>query len=118
VSEEDARGALAARELCYPASLDELSEAGADEPLSPLSDRLGEFDPLFQDAEMRLAIRSALATLPSRLREILRRRYLEGCSQRRVARALGLSQMQICRLERQALYLLRGKISDLAGGDQ
>ena len=86
-------------------------EGAPDDPLAPLSDRVGEFDPMLETAETRVALQNAMDTLPHRLREILRRRYLEGATQSRVGRAMGLSQMQVCRLERQALNLLREKLS-------
>lgn len=114
VSEDDARGALAVRDLCYPESLDGRPADPEDEPKSPLSDRRGAVDPLLQAVETRLAVRSAIGALPDRLREIVRQRYLEGCSQSRVARSLGLSQIQVSRMERQALNLLRQKMSDRA----
>jgi RNA polymerase sigma factor (sigma-70 family) len=45
--------------------------------------------------------------LPERQQEILRLRYYEIMPQRQVASLLGISQMHVSRLERQALDKLR-----------
>lgn len=60
----------------------------------------------------RLALTAALDRLEPRAREILRRRYYQNQSQADVARALGISQVHVSRLERRALHALR---SELAG---
>lgn len=57
--------------------------------------------------EMRHAVGQALARLDDRKRLIIRMRYFEQQTQRHVALQLGLSQMQVSRLERQALRQLK-----------
>jgi RNA polymerase sigma-B factor len=57
--------------------------------------------------EMRHAVGQALARLDDRKRLIIRMRYFQQQTQRQVALQLGLSQMQISRLERQALRQLK-----------
>lgn len=52
-------------------------------------------------------LHAAIAELAPRDQWILRRRYFEGDTQTQVGAALGLSQMQICRLERTSLKRLR-----------
>ena len=55
----------------------------------------------------RLSLRAALDTLPQREREVLLLRYYKGLTQIRVARVLGVSQVQVSRLERRAVDRLR-----------
>jgi RNA polymerase sigma-B factor len=107
VDEEDVAGALGVHECCHLASLDEPSEDSEGKAIGSLSGVIGTADPLMDAVERRIAMRQAMAGLPLRLRRILARRYFEGWSQREVGRDLGLSQMQISRLERQALAQLR-----------
>jgi RNA polymerase sigma-B factor len=112
VSEEDVAGALGLKELCHPRPLDEprLTCEG-DEPDS-LAATIGGADPRLEAVEQRVAVGQAMEALPARLREILQRRYFQGRSQQEVGRALGVSQMQISRLERRALAQLRDALRD------
>ena len=55
----------------------------------------------------RLALRAALTTLPDRERQVLALRYDRGMTQSAAARVLGVSQVQVSRLERRALDRLR-----------
>ncbi len=60
----------------------------------------------------RLSLRAALNTLPQREREVLLLRYYKGLTQIRVARVLGVSQVQVSRLERRAVERLRGILEE------
>ena len=51
----------------------------------------------------RLTLRSAIAGLPERERQVLLLRYYKGLTQTNTARVLGVSQVQVSRLERRAL---------------
>lgn len=55
----------------------------------------------------RVTLRSALRRLPERERSILLLRYYRGMTQMQTARVVGVSQVQISRLERKALERLR-----------
>ena len=55
----------------------------------------------------RMALRSALAELPDRERQVLLLRYYRGMTQMQTARVVGVSQVQVSRLERRALERLR-----------
>jgi RNA polymerase sigma-B factor len=112
VSEEDVAGALGLKELCHPRPLDELRVTlDGDEPES-LAATIGGVDPRLEAMEQRVAVGQAMEALPARLREILQRRYFQGRSQQEVGRELGVSQMQISRLERRALARLRDALRD------
>ena len=58
-----------------------------------------------------LALRAALDTLPEREREVLLLRYYRGMTQVQTARIVGVSQVQVSRLERKALGRLREVMS-------
>ena len=59
----------------------------------------------------RLTLRAALATLPEREQPVLALRYYRGMTQMNVARVLGVSQVQVSRLERRALERLRQEMT-------
>ncbi|MGH2399130.1 MAG: sigma-70 family RNA polymerase sigma factor, partial [bacterium] len=90
-----------------PASLDaELAEGDEDHGTS-LMDYLGEEDPELTRLEDRHTLEGALRSLPERQYEILKLRYYEGLSQAEIARKLGISQMHVSRIQRDALKRLR-----------
>lgn len=90
-----------------PASLDaELAEGDEDRGTS-LIDYLGEDDPELMRLEDRRTLEDALRSLPERQHEIVRLRYYEGMSQADIARKLGISQMHVSRIQRDALKRLR-----------
>jgi RNA polymerase sigma-B factor len=90
-----------------PASLDaELAEGDEDHGTS-LMDYLGEEDQELIRLEDRHTLEDALRSLPERQHEILRMRYYEGMSQADIARKLGISQMHVSRIQRDALKRLR-----------
>ena len=55
----------------------------------------------------RIALREAIGKLPEREQMVVNLRYFHGLTQERVARILGVSQVQISRLEKRALGRLR-----------
>ena len=55
----------------------------------------------------KLALREAIAQLPERLQAVIRLRYDHGLTQERVARILGVSQVQVSRIEKKAIGELR-----------
>ena len=58
----------------------------------------------------RFALRNAMERLPERERQVLHLRYYRGMTQVQSARVLGVSQVQISRLERRALVWLRKEL--------
>ena len=62
----------------------------------------------YEAAEARVAVSQLLDTLPSdRDRRIVRRRFLDGCTQSEIAAEVGVSQVQVSRLLRANLIRLR-----------
>ncbi len=81
-----------------------------DEPVgedSTLAESLGDADPELGRAEIRVLIDDALGVLSERDREILRLRFEEDMTQTEIAGRIGVSQMQVSRLIRQALARMR-----------
>ena len=60
----------------------------------------------------KIALRQAIQTLPERERRVVSLRYFHGLTQQRTAQVLGISQVQVSRVERKALGLLRGKLTE------
>lgn len=55
----------------------------------------------------KLALREAVANLQERLQKVITLRYYHGLTQEKVARMLGVSQVQVSRIEKKALAELR-----------
>src|SRR5205085_9530518 len=107
VPEETLLAAMDLDHVYSPYSLD--AELGTDngELNERLQDTLGGNDPRIDAIIEHAPLRSALERLSPRKQWILRRRYFDGWSQIEVSEALGISQMHVSRLERQALRDLR-----------
>ena len=58
----------------------------------------------------KIALRQAISELPERERTVIALRYFHGLTQDRVAKVLGVSQVQISRIEKKAIGILREKI--------
>ncbi len=93
-----------------PASLDADLAEGDEDHGSSLMDYLGQEDPELARLEDRHTLEGALHSLPQRQYEILRLRYYDGLSQAEIARRLGISQMHVSRIQRDALKRLRDLI--------
>ena len=59
----------------------------------------------------RITLRAALSALPEREQQVLLLRYYRGMTQINTARVLGVSQVQVSRLERRALDRLRREMT-------
>ena len=55
----------------------------------------------------RIALREAINQLGERERTVIGLRYFRGLTQEKVARILGVSQVQVSRIEKKALQTLR-----------
>lgn len=58
----------------------------------------------------KIALRQAITELPDREQQVIRLRYFHGLTQDRVAKVLGVSQVQVSRIEKKAIGILREKI--------
>lgn len=60
----------------------------------------------------RLALRSAIEALPEREQQVVFLRYYKNLTQERTARVLGVSQVQVSRIEKRAMAHLRETLAD------
>ncbi len=58
----------------------------------------------------KISLRQAISELPEREKTVIALRYFHGLTQDRVARVLGVSQVQVSRIEKKAIGILREKI--------
>ncbi len=103
----EARYAAAAQ---FPDSLDR--PMTADEEAGTVADRYGEDDPLLDEAEDGVSLEMLTSSLGARDRELLRLRFEEDLTQRDIADRVGLSQMHVSRLLRDALSSLAERLGD------
>lgn len=107
---EDVVAALEVGQAYSPASLDAEPAGGGDEPATSLMDYLGHEDPELGHLENRHTLEESLRSLPEREQMVLRMRYYEERPQVEIARRLGISQMHVSRIQREALRRLREMI--------
>ena len=84
-----------------------------DEPTGEdvtLADTIGSRDPEIGRAEIRVLLDDAFDVLSERDREVLRLRFAEDLTQTEISRRVGVSQMQVSRIIRQSLVVLRADI--------
>ncbi|MEV4281499.1 RNA polymerase sigma factor SigF [Actinoplanes xinjiangensis] len=79
-----------------------ISEGGTE-----LGETLGSEDNGFAEAEMRIALGPALATLDEREQKIVSLRFYGNLTQQQIAAQIGISQMHVSRLLTKALAKLR-----------
>jgi RNA polymerase sigma-B factor len=96
----DAAGANRMSSLDAPVSSD-------DDDSASLADLLGADDAGLEDVERVMTVGSALDVLNARERKILSLRFKEELTQAAIGERVGLSQMHVSRLIRQALETLR-----------
>ncbi len=87
-------------------------EAPAGEQEMCLMDCLAGSGGIEDEVTTKLSLRQAVAKLPERLAQVILMRYLREMTQQQTARVLGVSQVQVSRLERQAVELLRKELAD------
>ncbi len=102
----DARGA----DHCYrPESLDR--PRGDDGRAATVGDGTGDEDPGFDQAEARVLIQPLLAQLPPRDRKLIILRFFKGMTQSEVGKRIGISQMQVSRVESRILRGFRDALA-------
>lgn len=105
ISPEDVAFALTATEM--PVSIYQ-PVGGSDLTLAETIKSGGAFDEKIVET---LAVHSVVELLPSRDKEIIRMRYYENKTQSEIADMLGISQVQVSRLEKKILSKLKEEIS-------
>ena len=111
IPEPRVREALGLADLNHPLSLDREMVLSDTDRAGSLEQTLGELDGDLEHAEQELSVRQALGHLSEPLQQVIQLRYLKELSQRETARRMGLSQMQVSRLEKRALGELRAQFS-------
>ncbi len=86
-------------------------DSAPDEDGTALNNLLGREEEAFERMESKDLIKSLLSQLEGKSRFVIEERFLRQRSQRDIAKDLGVSQMQISRLERRALAALRDKFA-------
>ena len=109
VALEDVLEALEMRGAASPVSLDALPSE--DDESAPLSAFLGREEAGFAEFEKDDMLRRAMELLDERQREVIQMRFFAGKGQREVAQAIGVSQMTVSRVERQALQKMRALLN-------
>jgi RNA polymerase sigma-B factor len=105
-SEEQVLEALEAAAAYSSTSLD--TPRGADgEPGETLADTVGGDEGGYDRAEQRATIDQLMRAITPREREVLRLRFEEDLTQAEIGEIIGVSQMQVSRLIRQAVGRLR-----------
>jgi RNA polymerase sigma-B factor len=105
-SEEEVLEALQAGGA-YRAVSFEAPTGGVGEDAATLADSVGIDEHGFDRAEERATLATLLEAVSAREREVLRMRFEEDMTQAEIGTAIGVSQMQISRIIRQALQRLR-----------
>jgi RNA polymerase sigma-B factor len=99
---------LEAREAAAAYRADSLDRACSDDQDGThVLDTLGGEEPGYRQAEQSATVASMMAALSEREREILRLRFAEDLTQSEIGDRVGLSQMHISRVLRQAIVRLR-----------
>jgi RNA polymerase sigma-B factor len=102
----------------YPDSLDRPLR-DAEDAGGSVQDRIGADDASYEEAEDAVSLRLLTSSLSPRDRELLRLRFEEDLTQSDIAERVGLSQMHVSRLLRDALDRLEGQLEPpaaLSGG--
>ena len=80
---------------------------GSDEDAQKLEERLGVNDDGFERVEQQQWLKWVFTQVNPQEKLLLEKRYIERLGQRETAKALGVSQMQVSRMERRILARLR-----------
>ena len=60
----------------------------------------------------RIALKEALRSLDSKSRQVIMLRYFKDKTQVQVAKLLGISQVQVSRIEKKVLVIMREKLKE------
>ena len=105
VSPDELLSLLEARDASDVMSMD--AGMSSDEDAQRLEERLGTQDEGFERVEQREWMQWVLKQVTPQERLLLEKRFIERLGQRDTAKVLGVSQMQVSRMERKVLARLR-----------
>ena len=77
-----------------------------------LIDKLSEKGVEDNDMIDKIALKEALRSLDEKSRQIIMLRYFKDKTQVQVAKMLGISQVQVSRIEKKVLNVMRDKLQD------
>ncbi|GAA4385596.1 SigB/SigF/SigG family RNA polymerase sigma factor [Tsukamurella soli] len=112
VAVSDVLEALSADNAYHALSTDAPARESDTSPDRPLGETVGTDDPELEVVEDRMLLRSALADLPERERQILRLRFIDNMTQSRIAERVGISQMHVSRILSATLRELRDRLPE------
>ena len=104
---EEVLEAMQASSAYRATSLETPRSGGEEDPGDTLGDTVGIFDDGFTRAEQRAVLHALVRSLTPREREVVRLRFEEDLTQAAIGERIGVSQMQVSRVLRQALARLR-----------
>lgn len=105
--EEDVLEALQAGGAYRAVSFDAPRAGSSDEDVATLGDSVGVDEHGFNRAEERATLQQLMSTVTPREREVLRMRFEQDMTQAEIGAVIGVSQMQVSRVIRQAIARLR-----------
>lgn len=109
---EDVLDAMEAAAAHHSTSLDAPREDGED-AAATLADTLGSEDDRFELIDLGVTLGAAARQLSERERQVLGLRFIEDRTQSEIAEEIGVSQMQVSRILRQAI----ARLGELVVGD-
>ncbi|HEU4978518.1 MAG TPA: SigB/SigF/SigG family RNA polymerase sigma factor [Solirubrobacteraceae bacterium] len=119
VSAEEVLEAMEASGAYRASSLDAPRAAGDEEAGETVGDAFGSEESGFLRAEERVTLELLMRVLTAREREVLRLRFAHDLTQAEIGELVGVSQMQVSRIIRQALARLRAVAgAPQTGGEQ
>jgi len=113
VEEPEVEAALAVTRIQSPVSLS-ASGTGQDSD-DDFADLDGVLDGGYELGEQRAVLAAGFRVLNARERRLLHLRFFAGMSQPQIAREVGISQIHVSRLTRQALEKMRAQIGPIQG---
>lgn len=101
---------LQARDAYRPASLDVPAGGSGDDSAATVGELMGSRDADLTRAERRITLDEALSHLAPRDRTVVYLRFWEDLTQREIADRVGVSQMQVSRILRRSMDILRDEL--------
>ncbi|MBP3041005.1 RNA polymerase sigma factor SigB [Bacillaceae bacterium Marseille-Q3522] len=110
VSEEEVLEAMEMGKSYHALSVDHPIEADADGGTVTLLDIVGKEEEGFEKVNQKLVLEKVLHVLSEREKQIIQYTYLDNMTQKDVGEKLGISQMHVSRLQRNAIKKLKEAI--------